>query len=162
MTRKEYNNTVESYADGLYRFALGVVHNAQVAQDVVQDAFERLWINRKKVEAHKGKSWLFRVAYNLAISHWRVSKRESNQELEDFAMTAHAESGGWDDRTEIMWRELDRLSQKERTLVMLCDWEGYSYGEIAQIMELSDGQVKIGLHRARGMLRERLAGILSE
>ncbi len=162
MNRKEYNQIVERHADGLYRFALGVVHNGQAAQDVVQDSFERLWVNRKKVEIEKGKSWLYRVAYNLAVSNWRSNKRLSSEEIESFSIACHAQDEGWDDRSEIMWRELDRLGQKERTLIMLCDWEGYSYGEIAQIMELTDGQVKIGLHRARGTLRERLGGILSE
>ena len=153
MNTTQFNTVVEDYADNLYRFVLGIVRIRAVAEDVVQESFSRVWENRRKVEPAKSKSYLFTIAYNLAISELRARNRRQS---EDFSLTQLATQGSYNNLTEMIWQTLDTMSETQRSVIILCDWEGYSYHEITQIMGLSLAQVKIYIHRTRNLLKERL------
>src|SRR6187551_3118098 len=75
MTEKEYNQCVTTYADNVYRFIVKNLRHEEDARDVVQTAFEKLWINREAVDNTKSKSYLFTVAYNQMIDHLRKVRR---------------------------------------------------------------------------------------
>jgi RNA polymerase sigma-70 factor (ECF subfamily) len=75
MTEKEYNDCVSQYADNVYRFIVKNLRHEEDARDVVQTAFEKLWINRAEIDGTKSKSYLFTVAYNQMIDHLRKVKR---------------------------------------------------------------------------------------
>ena len=75
MTEREYNDCVKQYADNVYRFIVKNLRHEEDARDVVQSAFEKLWINREDVDNAKSKSYLFTVAYNQMIDHLRKVKR---------------------------------------------------------------------------------------
>ena len=75
MTEKEYNQCVNEYADNVFRFILKNLRHEEDARDVVQSAFEKMWINRADVDNSKCKSYLFTVAYHQMIDHIRKSKR---------------------------------------------------------------------------------------
>src|SRR4029453_5241504 len=75
MTEKEYNLCVTEYADNVYRFIVKNLRHEEDARDVVQSAFEKLWIHRAEVDNAKSKSYLFTVAYNQMIDHLRKVKR---------------------------------------------------------------------------------------
>lgn len=153
MNTNQYNRCVEKNADGLYRFIIGVVRQTEAAQDIVQESYARLWQNRNKVERDKEKSYLFTIAYRLAISELRSRKRNDDNELPLTHFVAQSE---YDNMTELLWQSMDRLNQRERTVIMLSDWEGYSYREIAQIMEITESSIKTIIHRARTTIREQL------
>lgn len=153
MNTSQFNTCVDQWADGLYRFAFGIVHAKTQAQDVVQNSFLKLWENRHKVEPEKQKSYLFTIAYHEAITTLRKDRHSWDNDL---PITAMAENGEWDNITELLWSALDALPEMWRSVIMLCDWEGYSYGEIAEIMSLSLPQVKITIYRARQSLKESL------
>ncbi len=71
MTEKEYNECVNLYADNVYRFIVKNLRHEENAKDVVQTAFEKLWMNRETVENERSKSYLFTVAYHQMIDHIR-------------------------------------------------------------------------------------------
>src|ERR1044071_1958382 len=75
MTEREYNECVRTYADNVYRFIVKNLRHEEDARDVVQTAFEKLWVNREGVDNKKSKSYLFTVAYNQMIDHLRKVKR---------------------------------------------------------------------------------------
>jgi len=155
MTEKEYNLCVNQYADNVYRFIVKNLRHEEDARDIVQTAFEKLWRNREMVETDKSKSYLFTVAYNQMIDHIRKNKRIHLQE--EFAEDGKAtyQSGGNNLKKTLM-EALNRLNETQKSLVMLKDYEGYSYEEIGQIMGLNESQVKVYLHRARLTLRSYL------
>lgn len=153
MNLDQFNICVDNHADGLFRFVLGIVRTKVLAEDIVQDSYLKIWENRKKIEPDKEKSYLFTVAYRSSISALRNVRNHSATEVPIYSM---AENREYDNRTELLWRELDTMSPAARTVVMLSDWEGYSYDEICQITQMSLPQVKITLHRARTTLKARL------
>lgn len=154
MTEREYNNCVTDYADNVYRFILKNLRHEEDARDVVQTAFEKMWRNREEVDAQKSKSYLFTVAYHQMIDHIRKVKRI--QLKDEFREEARIENRGAHDLKKVLNEALNRLSETQRSLVMLKDYEGYSYDEIGQIMNLNASQVKVYLHRARVQLKEYL------
>lgn len=154
MNEKEYNGCVNLYADGVYRFILKNLRHEEDSKDVVQSAFEKLWINREIVENERSKSYLFTVAYHQMIDHIRKNKRISLQE--DFSNEMRATREPQHNVKKILNEALYRLSETQRSLVLLKDYEGYSYDEIAQITSLSISQVKVYLHRARIQLKNYL------
>jgi RNA polymerase sigma factor (sigma-70 family) len=152
MTEREYNQCVNLYADNVYRFILKNLRHEEDAKDVVQGAFEKLWRNREQVDNEKCKSFLFTVAYNQMIDHIRKHKRmvlkdEFNENVKTTQQQQH-------DSKKILHAALERLNETQRSLVMLKDYEGYSYEEIGKITGLNESQVKVYLHRARLQLRE--------
>ncbi len=154
MTEKEYNQCVTEYADNVYRFILKNLRHEEDARDVVQSAFEKLWINHREVDNAKCKSYLFTVAYHQMIDHIRKVKRitlkeEFNEETRIVDRPAH-------NTKKVLEVALARLSETQRSLVLLKDYEGYSYEEIGKITGLNVSQVKVYLHRARLQLKNFL------
>jgi RNA polymerase sigma factor (sigma-70 family) len=154
MTEKEYNTCVTDYADNVYRFILKNLRHEEDAKDVVQTAFEKMWRNLSEIEYEKSKSYLFTVAYHQMIDHIRKIKRvnlrdEFNEEVRISDRPLH-------NAKKILEEALSRLNETQRSLVMLKDYEGYSYEEIGRITGLSSAQVKVYLHRARIQLKNYL------
>jgi RNA polymerase sigma-70 factor (ECF subfamily) len=154
MTEREYNQCVNLYADNVYRFILKNLRHEEDARDVVQTAFEKMWINRAEIDNAKSKSYLFTVAYHQMIDHIRKTKRISLKDefREDIRITDKPVSN----TKKILEEALSRLSETQRSLVLLKDYEGYSYDEIGKITGLNESQVKVYLHRARIQLKNYL------
>lgn len=154
MTDKEYNQCVTTYADNVYRFILKNLRHEEDARDVVQSAFEKMWINRQDVDNSKCKSYLFTVAYHQMIDHLRKAKRV--QLREEFNEETRIINRPVNNARKMLEEALGRLSEMHRSLVLLKDYEGYSYEEIGQITGLNESQVKVYLHRARIQLKNYL------
>lgn len=157
MSELEYNECVNLYADNVFRFIVKNLKHEEDARDVVQSAFEKMWRNRLDVDPAKSKSYLFTVAYHQMIDHLRKIKRiqlkdEFNAEVKVFNRPVN-------NLRKILDEALARLPETQRSLVLLKDYEGYSYEEIGQITGLNSSQVKVYLHRARVQLKEYLVKI---
>jgi RNA polymerase sigma-70 factor (ECF subfamily) len=151
MTERDYNECVKVHADNVYRFILKNLRNEEDSKDVVQSAFEKLWINREQVQPEKSKSYLFTIAYNQMIDHIRKQKRISLKD--EFGESALSSGSINHNAKRILDEALSKLSELQRSLVMLKDYEGYNYAEIGQITNLNESQVKVYLHRARLQLK---------
>ena len=154
MTEREYNQCVNQYADNVYRFIMKNLRHEEDSRDVVQSAFEKMWRNRENVEVEKSKSYLFTIAYHQMIDHIRKAKRVTLKE--DFDEESRITEQPKMQLKKILEEALSRLNETQRSLVMLKDYEGYSYEEIGQITGLSESQVKVYLHRARIQLKNFL------
>src|SRR5580765_117542 len=154
MTEREYNDCVTTYADNVYRFILKNLRHEEDARDVVQTAFEKMWRNRNEVDAQKSKSYLFTVAYHQMIDHIRKVKRI--QLREEFSDEIKVQNRPVNNLKKVLEAALARLNETQRSLVLLKDYEGYSYEEIGKITGLNESQVKVYLHRARTQLKNYL------
>jgi len=158
MTEKEFNECVTNYADNVYRFILKNLRHEEDARDVVQTAFEKLWKCREEVQAVKSKSYLFTIAYHQMIDHIRKVKRVQLRDefKEDTGVQGSSPA---QDLKKVLERALARLNETQRSLVLLKDYEGYSYEEIGHITGLNESQVKVYLHRARIQLKNYLVSL---
>ena len=149
MTTEEYNQSVDLYSDRLYRFVLKNLNDIQKAEDIVQDSYEKLWRNVKNVNSEKVKSYLFTTAYHTMIDRLRKDNRST---LSD-KMPETSHENNYSDLSEILQDALTRLPEIQRTVILLRDYEGYSYKEIGEITNLSESQVKVYIYRARVFLK---------
>ena len=151
MTPKEYNIAVDNYSDNIFRFALKHLKNEMSAKDIVQETFTKVWIKHLEINNDKVKSYLFTTAYH-AIVDW-VKKEKRSGDID------HAQEGRMDtainfDVQSILTEALDKLPEIQKSVVLLRDYEGYNYAEIAEITSLSEAQVKVYIFRARKGLKE--------
>ncbi len=155
MTDQTYNDCVDNFADGVYRFIVKNIRHQEDAQDIVQSAFEKLWVNRAQVVPEKAKSYLFTVAYHQMIDHIRKSNKMNL--VEETALPQMHITQQDTELKQVLLRAVNELNPTQKSLVLLKDYEGYSYQEIGEIMNLSESQVKVYLHRARLILKDKLS-----
>ncbi|MEN9998170.1 MAG: hypothetical protein RI922_1160 [Bacteroidota bacterium] len=152
MTSNEYNRAVDEFSDNIYRFALKHLKNEMSAKDIVQETFTKVWIKHEEVTYEKVKSYLFTTAYH-AIVDW-VKKEGRNGDFEKVEHIASTEFSISFDLQKVLNEALDKLPEVQKTVVLLRDYEGYNYAEIAEITNLNESQVKVYIFRARQTLKE--------
>ncbi len=157
MTVDEYNKCVDLYSDGIYRFALKMLKSINLAQDNVQDSFEKLWSKHNDVEYAKAKSYLFTTSHNAAIDSIRREKRKAEYSQQCSAIESTTSIHF--DVSEVLGKALDQLPEVQKSAILLRDYEGYSYEEIGEVLNLNESQVKVYIYRARLFLKNYLVSI---
>lgn len=157
MTVNEYNDAVRLYSDGIFRFVLKNLRNLHAAEDIVQESYEKLWKNIKNVDGTKVKAYLFKTAYHALIDYVRREKRFSY--YEDLKTPEKSHENNYSDLKEILNEAVDRLPETQRIVLLLRDYEGYSYKEIGEIAGLNESQVKVYIYRARLFLKNYIGNM---
>lgn len=150
MNSQEYNECVDLYSDGIFRFIVKNLRDEFEAENIVQNTFEKLWIKRDDVLMATAKSYLFKVAYNNMIDVIRKNKRNTSLEA---AGHIEAESTPYSDLTEWVHKAVAQLPEKQKTAITLRDFEGYDYKSIGEITGMSESQVKVNIFRARKYIK---------
>lgn len=157
MTAEDYNNAVNLHSDGIYRFILKNIRDEERARDVVQDSFEKLWIHHREVAADTVKAYLYSTAYHRLIDVVRKESRMSLFESQPACESIH--TSHYTDLAEVLNQIIGLLPNDQRSVLMLRDYEGYSYREIAEITALSEAQVKVYIYRARVFMKNYIGKI---
>ena len=147
MTTRDFNKIVDLYADDLYRFILKNIKDEEKAKDVVQEAFEKIWLKSDTISASKAKSYLFTSGYHIMIDQIRKKKITIT-----YAASKHIgyeEPKEHHDLQKIIDDALQKLPEIQKSVLLLRDYEGYTYNEISQICQLTESQVKVYIYRAR-------------
>lgn len=151
MTVTEYNQCVDDHSNGLYRFILKHIRDEDIAKDIVQDTFEKVWRKVNDIDSSKSKSYLFTVAHHTLIDYTRRAKKQGNyNEVIETKLQHHNQ---YSDLKEILNSALDKLPEIQKSVVLLRDYEGYDYTEIGKITNLTESQVKVYIFRARAFLK---------
>lgn len=136
-------------SDGLYRFALRLARDEESAKDLVQMAFEKVWIKCEEIQAEKGKPYLFRTLYNAFIDQ---SRRKKHDRIDDEYSLSNVSQPSHDLK-EVLHMALNQLPDIQKSAILLRDYEGYNYQEIGEVLNLSESQVKVYIFRARKHLQ---------
>jgi len=157
MTVSEYNDSVESYSDNLYRFVLKNIKDIDKAKDIVQDTFLKFWEKRDNVDVAKIKSYLFTTAYHTLIDVVRREKKHGS--FDDVKEESYSAQSEYSDLQEILHKAIDQLPEDQRAVILLRDYEGYAYDEIAEITGMTESQVKVYIFRGRKFLKQYLVSV---
>ncbi len=144
---------VETYQNNLYAAAFHVCRNAQDAEDVVQDTFIQYLSKKQEFESEQHiRAWLIRVAINQAKNKTTSFFRRNSLPLEDYMQTLTFES----EESSALFEAVMHLPEKYRIVIHLFYYEDYAVKEIAQILKLTENNVKVRLSRGRMLLRNTL------
>jgi RNA polymerase sigma factor (sigma-70 family) len=157
MTAEEYNKCVDLFADGVYRFILKNLKDEENARDIVQDAFTKMWEKVRDISFEKSKSYLFTAAYHTMIDF--IRKERPKETIDNLANMNSTENSGYSDLKEILDEAIEKLPDIQRSVLLLRDYEGYSYEEIGQITGLNESQVKVYIYRARIYMKNYLVSM---
>jgi RNA polymerase sigma-70 factor (ECF subfamily) len=155
--RSEFDTLVDALTPELYHYAMGLCHNPDTAEDLVQETFLRGWRSRERLrDVRAARAWLYAILRN---EHARLYERQRPEvrdpnDLPDIAVT------GLDTRTEafVMRRALAQLPPEYRDPLLLQVIGGFSCREIGEMLSLNTNTVLTRLFRARKQLRETLSG----
>lgn len=161
MTDKEYKEIVMQFSDRVLRFLKKNLRSGEDAEDILQESLITLWNNRANVETIKAKSYLFTVAYHNMLNILKQTKTrgEMVKDINDFDSFDSLKTLNNYDTKQLISYAMEQLPENMKTCLLLKDWEGYKTDEIAQIMKITEDNVKITLFRARHKMREILGNI---
>ena len=161
MENISFRNTVLPLSDRLFRLALRITMNRAEAEDVVQDTLLRVWEQREEWgQIRSLEAYAIQVCRNRALD---ITKRAGR----NTAPLDKIDNGRWQvasGQSELETREqislvrslMDSLPELQRTIMLLRDIEGKTYQEIAKVLDISETQVKVYLHRARTKVKKGL------
>ncbi|MBQ0075441.1 MAG: RNA polymerase sigma factor [Prevotella sp.] len=147
------------YKNEMYRLALRITLNSQEAEDVVQDVIIKIWKMREQLQDVENiEAYLMKMTRNLSLDRQRMKVNQSeNIDGRDFtANTSVEENIERQEQLLSIRKIMEQLPEKQRTAMMLRDFEGKSYKEISDIMQITEDQVKVSIFRARQFVKAKL------
>lgn len=151
--RQSIKELVSLYQSNLFAIAFNVCKNAQDAEDIVQDTFIQYYISKKEFDNEQHlRAWLIRVTVNKAKNANRTFWRQNKLSLEDYMESLTFETP----EDERLFETVMSLPEKYRIVIHLFYYEDYAVREIADILKLSESNIKVRLSRGREMLRKIL------
>ena len=161
MKEISFRNDVLPLKNKLFRLALRITLNREEAEDVVQDTLMKVWNSRDKWQQLESiEAYSLTIARNLSLD--RIKKMDNNNgsleeeqvERQDQASTP-SELMIQKDKLDIVRKIIDELPEKQRSCLQLRDIEGKAYKEIANILSITEEQVKVNIFRARQTVKQR-------
>jgi RNA polymerase sigma-70 factor (ECF subfamily) len=166
----EFQREAVPHMDALYNYALRMTGDPNDADDLLQDTYLKAFRFWDKYEKGTNiRAWLFRIMKNSYINLYRKSSKEPDtvdyEDVQNFYQTIRDQSTDPNDLQEKLFgslleddvaRALESLPEDFRTVIILCDIEGFTYEEIAEFVECPVGTVRSRLHRGRRLLRDKL------
>jgi len=167
MSKTIFDTQVIPATDKMYRYALSILGDRETAQDVVQDCLVKIWKNRMKLsEINNIESWVMRITRNQCYDWVKVNRFSlqtdrdlSRDDLAKVEPSTADESTVVNDQLNWLQQIVDTLPAKHREIYQLREVEEMAYQDIAEILSLSLGEVKISLHRTRQKIRNTLEKI---
>ena len=161
MKKVSFRNNVLPLKNELFRLALRITLNRVEAEDIVQDTLIKVWDRRFEWESIDSiEAFSLTVCRNLSLDRLR-KKENSNDSLEDVNIAEPVASSNpqdrmiQEDRVSLVRQIIDSLPEKQRSCMQLRDFEGKSYKEIAQVLDITEEQVKVNIFRARQMVKQK-------
>ena len=162
MKKISFRNDVLPLKNELFRLALRITLNRAEAEDVVQETLIKVWNRRDRWdETESIEAFCLTICRNIAVDKMRKMENqnqslEEGQDAPDRSYFSNPEEQAMQqDRIQLVRRLIDNLPEKQRSVMQLRDFEGKSYKEIAQIMAISEEQVKINIFRARQTIKQK-------
>lgn len=153
----------DAYNGALYGVVLRIVQSPELAQQVLQDTFVKVWRNAASYDATKGRlfTWLLNIARNTAIDATRTAHYQNSRKTDNLDGLVH-QPGGSTINTDVLGVRdvVDSLDEKYKTLIDLVYFQGYTQEEAAEETGIPLGTIKTRLRYAIGELRKVFAAVL--
>jgi RNA polymerase sigma-70 factor (ECF subfamily) len=150
---------MERYRKSLFSFLFRIMQNIATAEDIAQDTFLRIYDSRKKYKSGMiFRNWLFTIGHNLAIDELRKSSKIIFDSDEIIMLLQSPEVSATDNIVaEIVKKAIGKLPTMQQSVIILKEYEGFNYREIAGITGISEKAARVNCHRAKVALKKMLA-----
>ncbi|HJC92627.1 MAG TPA: sigma-70 family RNA polymerase sigma factor [Candidatus Phocaeicola excrementigallinarum] len=164
MHKISFRDNILPLKDKLFRLALRITFDSSEAEDIVQDTLIKVWDKRDEWQQIESiESYCMTITRNLAIDRsqkMEARNMELTPEAQEMPDTLTPEKlFEQDEQLRLIHQAINSLPEKQRTIVQLRDIEGKSYKEIAEILGITEEQVKVNLFRARQRIKTEINGI---
>ena len=161
MKEISFQNDVLPLKNKLFRLALRITLNREEAEDIVQDTLIKVWNSRERWQQLESiEAYSLTIARNLSLD--RTKKMDNNNGSLDEEKIERPDNASnpsdrmiQKDKLDIVRRMIDGLPEKQRSCLQLRDIEGKAYKEIAEILDITEEQVKVSIFRARQSIKQR-------
>jgi len=153
MSAAEFNQIYGQHLNKVYRLCLGYTGNKQTAEDLAQDVFIKIHQNLHKFRGESGiGTWIFRIAVNVCLSF--LKKDQPTESAEQLASVPEESDHSNEENLALLKTFISQLPETDRILITL-ELEDIPQKEIADILGLSESNVRVKLHRIRKVLTDK-------
>ncbi len=161
MTMNEFNKLVLPLKNKLFRFALSIVANRELAEDLVQDTFLKLWKKRQDLsDVRNLEAWSMRMIKNQCLDYFKSKYVQTKSNLLDAEKHTFGISplkiAEISDSLEKVNKIMDGLPEQQRMIMKMRNFQEYSYKEIAEVLEIEMNVVKVQIYRARQTIKAKI------
>jgi len=166
MSTEQFKKDILPFQNKLYKYALSIVFDVELAKDIVQEVFIKVWTKRGELHNINNKeAWCVRITRNLALDKLKAANRKNvdltyavNHFVGDANPAIQTEEK---DLMASIYAAMKDLSPQQKEIFRLRDLLGYTNKEIKELLELSDSQVKVNLYRARQKIKAKLGKLIN-
>jgi RNA polymerase sigma-70 factor, ECF subfamily len=154
-----FETAYESHSKAIYKFLFWRTKDVQLSEDLTSSTFEKAWISRKNFHGGSEQAWLYRIARNVLIDHWRKKKElfvEDTDDLQEDAQPSIEELLDRKQQLQDLQKALDKLPDEMHTVITLRFIEGKSCRQVASRLKLSEGNVRVMQYRALKRIKKSL------
>jgi len=174
--QNDYRILVEKYQEQIFRICIGYIHNEDDANDLTQETFIKAFNNLSSFKFKSSFStWVYRIAVNICLNHLRKRKVNILDRIENSldSLTSKTTMRVTDysnpeeiliteEHRKVIFNEIDKLSDKQKTAFILSKYDELPQKEIAKIMQITEGAVESLIQRAKNNLQKRLSKVLKQ
>jgi RNA polymerase sigma factor (sigma-70 family) len=152
---KSFKEIFEANSKKIYHLCLGYTNDADAANDLLQETFLKVWQNLDKFREHAQIStWIYRIAVNTCLTYLKKEKRQNKEELTTNIIETQAEDiSDKQEQVSLLYTCIAKLEENERLIITMV-MDEITYPEIAEIAGVSEGNLRVKIHRIKQKLTE--------
>lgn len=148
----QFKALYSAYSPRIHRLCLGYTGDTMMADDLLQEIFIKVWQNYEKFRGESQIStWIYRIAMNTCLQHLRTDKSKYNTNIDKTIILREAETDEKEQQIQLLYRCINELSEPDRVIITLL-LEEVPYNEIAEVAGISEGNLRVKIHRIKQQL----------
>lgn len=151
----EFQKIYDKHRSKIFKLCLGYAGDRDVANDLLQDTFIKVWENLEKFRNESAIStWIYRIAVNTCLSYLRSEKNKVKDELSDYILETRSEEvSEKEQQVALLYKCISKLEEQDRMIITMVLDEA-EYNEIAEVFGISEGNLRVKIHRIKQRLTE--------
>jgi RNA polymerase sigma factor (sigma-70 family) len=151
-TDNQFKDIYSKYSQKVHRLCLGYTGDTMQADDLLQEVFIKVWENLEKFRGESQMStWIYRIAVNTCLLHLRSNKKQTKVNVEDFGSKISDETNEKEAQIQLLYKCISELNETDRLIITLL-LEEVPYPEIAEVTSISEGNLRVKIHRIKQQL----------
>ncbi|MCL9806191.1 sigma-70 family RNA polymerase sigma factor [Flavobacterium amniphilum] len=151
-TENQFKDIYSKYSQKVHRLCLGYTGDAMQADDLLQEVFIKVWENLEKFRGESQMStWIYRIAVNTCLLHLRSNKKQTKVNVEDLSSKISDETNEMEAQVQLLYKCISELNETDRLIITLL-LEEVPYPEIAEVTSISEGNLRVKIHRIKQQL----------